>query len=546
MTSNWRAIAKAEFLVQTSKFQSMRKPLVIVLYLFSIFWAILIVPLIEASIIDLMAGEVEALLTIAFPGAMRSVMLLLWMMLLVYPIIYALQEIKIGQWEIMLSHNVQTREILVGTFLGKVPGYFLLTFLLAPILISPFLIVYEVTLIGILLVYLTIFIIAITTIWISIVLSTAIQAKLGESEKGEDIAKAFGMLFVLLFLLPLYGLMYFAPQLATTMGLDVFMILPSTWGADVVTAITLFFSGLNPTNPLITTVTALIEGKSVISGTLFVIYILVSVIGGLMSAEYLFQFEAGPRTESITTTGKENIVLRAIRRIRPTPSGVLLITALKDFGRKAENISRLMYGMFLAVLLPFILNVGFLSEIPDKSIIVIILTMMINLMLAMIAAVTVGGTGFIESKDHLWILKAAPYGSRKFIRARTTEAILLMIPVSLVPTIVMSVLMEFSLVTAILVCINVFVTTCGGTMAGIGITAINPTYENRQSAAFKVNSFITIAINMIGAIGAFILATYLEVSFSNQIISLLGSMWVLPILGLAILSIGATRLSIPE
>ncbi|MBD3406853.1 MAG: hypothetical protein GF411_12120 [Candidatus Lokiarchaeota archaeon] len=543
MASNWQAIAKAEFLVQTSKFRGFRKPLVGFISIFAIFWAFQIVPYIESIIILLLPGNVEGLLMIAFPGAMRSVIFLLWMMLLVYPIIYAVRNIKIGQWEIMLSNNVTTREILLGTFIGKVPSYLILTLMIAPIFLSPFILVYHVTFIGSLMIYLTIFFFAMTTLWLAVVISTAIQSKLGNSERGDDIAKAFSMIFVLLFLLPLYGLMYFAPQMAAIMGLDIFLVLPATWGADVITGLTLFFSGLPINDPLIISVSNMIQSTILPSLILFGIYFIVSVFGGVMSADRIFRLESDLTSESIVTVGKENIFIKTIRRIYPSAGGILLVTALKDFGRKAHNISRLLYGMFIAILLPFLLNMEFFSEMEFQNSIVIILAMTVNMSLAMISAITIGGVGFIESKDHLWILKSSPNGSKKFIRARSIGAIIIMIPVSLLPGIITSLLFGFSFIVSVLVCINIFVTATGGTILGIGITALNPTYENQQSSSFKLNSLMSLFLNMLGITGAIIIASYIELVYSNLALSLLVSMWALPIFGICMLWLGADKLS---
>ncbi|MHA1928340.1 MAG: hypothetical protein ACTSV2_07150, partial [Candidatus Thorarchaeota archaeon] len=123
MSRKWAAVAKAEFLILTSKFRSGRKPVSLGMFTFAIVWALFIAPQLMDSIVSLFADELRVLLALAFPGLMRSIMLVLWIMILVYPISYALQEIKIGQWEILLSNNVKTKDMLIGMFLGKIPNY---------------------------------------------------------------------------------------------------------------------------------------------------------------------------------------------------------------------------------------------------------------------------------------------------------------------------------------------------------------------------------------------------------------------------------------
>ncbi|TFG29068.1 hypothetical protein EU527_16475, partial [Candidatus Thorarchaeota archaeon] len=223
LTRKWLAIAKTEIFVQTSKFRRARKIVSILLLLFGIVWALFIIPNIMTSILSGFGSEVELLFMAGFPSLMRSAMLLLWIIFLIYPISYALQEIRIGQWEIMLSNNVSTRDMMFGMFLGKVPSYGLLVIYAAPIILSPFAIFFEVSLIGQLIMYLTVFFVALSTLFLSNLITTAIQAKLGESSRGNDIAKALSMVVAVIVLLPMYGLMYFANAMSAFLGMDVFL-----------------------------------------------------------------------------------------------------------------------------------------------------------------------------------------------------------------------------------------------------------------------------------------------------------------------------------
>jgi len=67
--------------------------------------------------------EFEALQMIVLPGTMRSVIFILWTMYVIFPISSALQEVQITQWKIIMSHNVSTRERLIGIVGGKIPLY---------------------------------------------------------------------------------------------------------------------------------------------------------------------------------------------------------------------------------------------------------------------------------------------------------------------------------------------------------------------------------------------------------------------------------------
>lgn len=123
MTRIWFQIAKSEFLIQTSRFRGKRKIVLPATFVFALVWATYILPSIMLQLI----GNVSTPITIPFigifPGFMRSTVLIVWLMLLIYPITSALREIKIGQWEILLSHDVRTRSIMFGSYIAKIPVY---------------------------------------------------------------------------------------------------------------------------------------------------------------------------------------------------------------------------------------------------------------------------------------------------------------------------------------------------------------------------------------------------------------------------------------
>ncbi|MHA1480334.1 MAG: hypothetical protein ACTSQZ_02775 [Candidatus Thorarchaeota archaeon] len=545
MARNWWSIAKAEFLILTSKFRSVRKFVTIIMFLFAISWALVIAPKIMLSIVDLFAEEFQLLLAIAFPGLMRSVMLILWILILIYPISYALQEIKIGQWEILLSNNVSTKDMLLGMFLGKIPNYGLLVLFLSPILLSPFIIVYQVSLFGQVLMYAVLFIVALSTLWFSNVLSIAIQAKLGESSRGNDIAKAFSIVVAMVFLIPLYGLMFFSGPLSEIMGLGVFQLLPSTWGADLITWIAIYQNGIGL--PL----SSIQIFEEILGFSIFIDALLVGVFGlfliliGLSSADRLFTVEAGARTEVVTTVGKENIVLRGIRRIYSGHFGVLVVTSLKDFGRKAQNVSKVGYSIFLAILLPLIMNYSLTSQLDDPLFLPVMTTLTVSMMLGMIGAIAFGGVGFLESKSQLWIIQGAPNGAYKFILARIVGYTLLGIPIALIPTITVTLILGFDVFAMVYMFINVFLVVFGAILVGIGITANNPAFEDTKSSAFYVNTFTSLLIIMMMLMFGFISSILLIMIDGNVILSMIMGNAPLIIMGALILSIGAKRLEMP-
>ncbi|MHA2433991.1 MAG: hypothetical protein ACXADO_12235, partial [Candidatus Thorarchaeota archaeon] len=138
MTGNWFHIAKAEFQVQTSGIKSHRKPIILGLFVLGIIWALVIAPLFMAIILTGTLRIPQPILVIVMPGLIRAGIMFIWLILLILPLSNALKEVNIGQCEVLISNNVRTCEILVGSFAGKLSVYGLYVLYLAPLLVAPF------------------------------------------------------------------------------------------------------------------------------------------------------------------------------------------------------------------------------------------------------------------------------------------------------------------------------------------------------------------------------------------------------------------------
>jgi len=538
----WAAIAKAEFRVTTSRFKNKRIPVLVSIVLVGLVWAFNIAPAIMQAFLNLFSEQVQLVLQVAYPGLMRSVILILWTMVLIYPISFSLQEVKIGQWEIMLSNNVSTRDMLLGMFIAKIPQYGILTLFMAPLLVSPFIIFYEVSIIGQILTYLVIGIFVLATLFLSTVISTAIQAKLGTSARGNDIAKAMGLIIVLVFLLPLYGLVYFSESFAELLGLDAFLILPSTWLADLITWITIEYNGVNLPPPIIEVFEDILGLSSMIDLVLVGLFALVILILGLVTPDRIFSLEAGARTERITTVGKENIFLRFLRRIVPSALGVVIVMAMKDFGRKAQNTSKVVYGVVLSILVPLMVSYSGLGDVEDPTILTVYITLLVSMFLGMIGGVTFGGVGFLESKDHLWVIKSSPRGVSKFLIARISGAFLFAIPMAMIPVLILSVANQMPFLNTMVLLVHAYVVLCSTISASIGITCINPAYEDTKSSAFHANMIATMVISMISLLAGFMYEYESEIFLDSIVLGSITAILPILIIGSVILLIGRTRL----
>ena len=483
MVRKWLEIAKAEFFVLTARFKAQRKFFMSIMIILGVLWAAYFAPLLVGLVMDALIPltQIRVLLQVMFPGFMRAVMLFLWMFLLLIPLSRALAEVKIGQWEILLANDVNTRDILVGTFLGKVPAYTLYVLFLAPLLLAPFQLAFQVSFLGQLLIYTVLTLMMLTTIWLSNVVGVAIQAKLGDSPRGNDIAKAIAMLMGLITIVPVLGLQLFASQLSAILGMNVFLAFPFTWSADLVSWLAITFNGISLTASQIANFQSILQLDLLANGLLMTLFGVACVGIGFLSTERLFTYGIGVRTETIRTVRHENLILQGLYKISPSSFGLIIVTSLKTLFRKVQNLSKIAMALTLALILPVLVCAR------ARSLMLSSLLPVTSYGLAFMGVLIFSGTTFLESQNQLWIIKSSPRGASRFVKALIVIAFLIALPLSLIPTIEITVMMGLELFQFLGLFANNYFIVCGAALLGTGITALNPNYEDTKSPAHQKN-----------------------------------------------------------
>ncbi|MHA2071368.1 MAG: hypothetical protein ACW985_06235 [Candidatus Thorarchaeota archaeon] len=542
MTRKWYHIAKAEFFVLTAGMRKYRKATVGLMFALAAIWAAYLAPMIINAFIQLIIpmDTIRTLLMVMFPGLMRTVMLFLWALLLLFPLSYSLQEIKIGQWEILLSNNVKTREILTGTFVGKIPMYGLIVMVFAPILISPFMLAFEVSIVGQALVYTVIALMVMSTIWLANFITAVVQARLGDSARGNDIAKALSVVIALIVIVPMYGLMFFMPQLSDILGMNAFLVMPFTWPADLVSWAAITFNGIGLTGSQIMGFGAILQLDMLTSALLMAAFGLAFVPIAIVAADRVFTISAGIRTETVTTVGRENIFIRGVRQVAKGPFGALTIVSLKDYGRKAQNLSKILYGVVLAIILPILMQQ--MSIMDGDMFEVESLLPMVTIMIGVVGVFPFAGTGFLESKDQLWIIRSAPKGASRFMRARLATGFMMAIPLSAAPTIAMTIMFSLAPLIALQIFVTAYIVVCGAVMVSMGVTAQNPNYEDTKSSAHQTVLMTSMMLTQFTLIGPLFAAIFLDIGlgfnifrFFTDVFGINGFMAVEMLLGPALL-----------
>jgi len=518
----WLAIAKAEYLVLSASMRPHRRAYLGILTSLAIIWAIIGAPILIGGLISMIIpmATLQPLLQVIFPGLMRTVALFLWIVLLLFPLSYALQEIKIGQWEIFLSNNVRTRSILAGTFFGKIPLFGLIVIFLAPLLITPLVLAFEVNLIGQILIYGVITLMSLGTIWLSNFITGVIQARLGESSRGNDIAKALAMVVAIVVIIPMYGLMFFLPTMSEMMGMNAFLVLPSTWFADTMSWFAVAFNDVGLTGSQIIGFGSILQLDMLTSTVLMGGFVLATVGLALGMSDRVFTIEAGVRTEIVTTVGKENIILRGVRRLVPGSFGSLMVTHFKDFMRKAQNLSKIFYGVVLATIMPVLIMS---IDIGEEGLVLGDMFVTIVAMMALVGAMPFAGAGFLESKDQLWIIQGAPHGASRYVKSRIVTQALIGIVLIIIPTIVLNLLLEMTFFETLMLIGLGYMAIFGGMLVSTGVTAGNPNYEDTKSPAHQTNVMMSVMIAEFSIIGVLLVDVFVSIALGIDFFGILDS-----------------------
>ncbi|MFW9908227.1 MAG: hypothetical protein ACFFEF_06600 [Candidatus Thorarchaeota archaeon] len=507
MTHKWFSIAKAEFRVQTSNQKGRRVPMMAALVVFGVLWAIFIAPFVMGFVLTEIFHLPTSILAILMPGLLRAGLMFIWFVLIVFPLANALKEMKTGQWEILLSSNASGRDIFLGSFLGKLPVNSLIVLYLSPLLVSPFAQALDISLVGQALIYCVLALHAICAMWLSDFMVALLQVKLGESERGKDLAGALAIIVGIIVILPFVGFQLFASQMLYLLGLDVFLMFPFAWGADLMTGIAVAFAG-NESSILY--VSGL--GFDMMTNIIILVGYTTALLSiALYTANRLFTLNTSVRTRKGSMISKEGSLTRAVRRTGRA-SWIILLTVMKDFSRKAQNLTRVGQMIGMAIFLPIIIAVLMSNRSVPIEFNMILL--MVSLAFALLSGQTFGAAGFLESKHQLWIFQSVPDGAKIYAKARLMQATIILIGAATIPVTVLSLLTNLTLQESAVLFFVPLLVGVGSALIAIGVTASNPVYEDANSAILKANTGRFMGITLVSLLSYTVVDLVLGIVFN--------------------------------
>jgi hypothetical protein len=120
------------------------------------------------------------------------------------------------------------------------------------------------------------------------------------------------------------------------------------------------------------------------------------------------------------------------------------------------------------------------------------------------------------------------------------------LPYAFFPAFFTGYLLNFTISEILVVCIFVYSIVLGGIFVGVGITAINPSYEDTSSGAFIINQIGTILVMMICVILSIVQGVLIAIHQGFFAYALTISSIPTPIIGLIVLMFGMIRLNVSE
>jgi len=345
----------------------------------------------------------------------QIILFMFFFYLMLVPISDTLREVKTEQLEIFLAAPVRPGDVLLGGFLGRMPLYVIAivvvtgTFmaLLAPLGLD------AVQNIIIIIVFVITFL---SAFWIGTVIAAILRTRLGKSVRGKDVGRAVSVIIALPMIAVMYamiggGLLEALVDPATGGTVRaVLSLLPSSWGAEIFVA---FAS--HPSN----IVAAGLETLTRFGG--LIAFFVATLWLGAKAANRAYSLESTTFTSS--KANPDGFFYKAVRSLGGGSSGTLLASIIKDYGRRLENLSWIVYSVGLVVLIAIFLSDPFSS--PRDPLVILSL-----MAIPLLAGFTVGTVS--RGKATLFLYRKSPNGLRKFVKARLQQSWLVTVPIAAV------------------------------------------------------------------------------------------------------------------
>lgn len=485
--SRWKAIAKSEIRRGTSRFRNHRALFFIIIYSIMIFWAFFLAPfLLEMLIMPAVENfsVVPAQILQEYVALIIEYLLMIFfLMIMVYPINTVFRKTEIGFKEVILASPATAGDIFIGEFFGKIPIYIAGVLIFAPIitgLINPLV---PLTLIQYFIIYGCIIGVVIFAVLIGSIMASFLEHKIAKSEKARDLGKILMFVIGIGMVVLIYSLQFAFQFLMENPELKNWLMFhPALWYSNII------LYSINPTfiNAYFLNIWA--SAWLAIFIPVLVLYI------AYKKADAFFTLEGGiDKFSSIIE--KEGAIYKFVRKVTPRDWSGLVVTQLKEFFRKKENIMKLIYVIglvgFITVMYSFIGGSEEAMDAQTKS----MFSVMIIWMAGMMFAITIGNFIFVGSKDIVWVYKRSPRGIKTLVSSYLFAQLFPLLIMDIVLTIFISIVYQYDLFSAVFFFVFYLIQCMTALAEAIGLQSFMPSYEER-GRQMSINVFLLMILQV--------------------------------------------------
>ncbi len=528
-TPKWLMIARNTYRIGTSRIRRIRPyfPYLIIGVL------AVYVAFIAPAFVSIFIDEFAALILSQAALTMMQIMLfLLFIYFMIIPISSTLREEQTGQLEIFLAAPVKPGDVLLGEFLGGVPFYSILVTIITGglvALLSP---------LGLDIIQMTIIIVIFVVIflsgfWIGTVIAALLRTKLGKTARGRDIGRALAMIIALPLVALIYAIQFgglldaLADPRAGGMVSAILGLLPSSWGGEVAVGF-----AANPGD------IGAVGFKTLTRFGGLIVFFLAILWLGAKAASRAYSLE--PTTFVASRAKPDGAFYRTVKSLGGGGSfGALLVSVFKDYSRRLENLSNLIYVVGL-------LFVMVVFAVPKSEPMGPLYIYMMAQFLFPILVVMINGEVTVRGKESLFMFRKAPSGEGKFIKALLLKGWLMAVPTVGVMTVILTVLSPQTTLVSLLTNTGFMILFVAAYTAFVlGLFLINPAFSPKS---FRLALNVMIAIFMSIGLFAVSLLSLMRVGVWSETIEGMLYVYLLQtvlswVVGTMVLYLGKWRLS---
>ncbi|MFX1390089.1 MAG: hypothetical protein ACFE9Z_08515 [Promethearchaeota archaeon] len=473
----WKKIAKNEIRIRTSNFRNHRKLFFFVLYSLLVVWAVLLAPFLFDLFMPTLAEQFSDIFKPVIGITIESIMMMLFLMLIIYPLNNVYKEDEIGSKETLLSTPVKANDIFLGEFLGKAPIYSIAILIIAPIIVGLINPIINLTVIQYIIIYGTVFGHVYFANLIGSIVTSWIEHKISKNEKARDLGKALIWVSTILLVVIMYAVMFFLNFLLEHPELKNWLAFyPSLWFSNII---------LYSIDPILLNTFILNIWISIL---LAVGVPIAALYLSYKKAESFYTLEKGIESSHITIIEHENSFYRLVRRISGIKWGGLVVIQLKRFFRKKANIARLAYVVGLLGFMSWMIT----SMIDDEFMLVYSSTILIA-MGGGLGSIILGHLAFIDSKDLIWVYKRSPRGVKAIVYSYLLMMLIFNFFFAVFVSIMLFVFANIDVLNAVLFFLEFLLFTQISMCSAMGLQCLAPAFGEKDSK-MRANSIISMLL----------------------------------------------------